>query len=153
MIGSTLASSAIAATTAALLSGCSHLVVLHDALDPSEHNDLGVVYEHEGKYDLAAREYRRALRSDPRFTRARINLGNLAARAEHWPEAEKLYRRALADGPSDGDALNNLAIVLVRQRRRLDEAEALASRAVTIGGRDSIYRATLAEVRAARRGP
>jgi hypothetical protein len=54
--------------------------------------------------------------------------------------------RALADAPSDGDALNNLAVALMRQRRRLDEAEAL-------GGRDAIYWATLAEVRAARQGP
>ena len=48
--------------------------------------------------------------------------------------------------------MNNLAVALLRQRRRLDEAHALAERAVAAGGeRDSIYRATLAEVDSAGR--
>ena len=133
--------------------GCSRIVILHDPLSPAEHNDLGVAYQREGRPDLAAREYKRALRGDARLVRARVNLGNLEAEAGRWKNSEAHYRRALAIAPSDADALNNLAVALTRRGRRLDEAEALAVRAVAIGGRDSLYRATLAEVRAARRAP
>ena len=131
------------------LAGCSHLVILHDPLSAGEHNDLGVAYEAGGKLDLAAREYRRSLKLDPRRSRTRVNLGNVQAARGDWPAAEKSYRRALADSSTNADAMNNLAVALLRQRRRLDEARTLAERAVAAGGeRDSLYRATLAEVRA-----
>ena len=134
------------------LSGCSHLVVLHDPLTATEHNDLGVAYESTGRIDLAAKEYRKALRLDPKSARARVNLGNIEAARGKWPSAEKHYRRALRDSTTDADAMNNLAIALLRQRRKLDEARALAERAVSAGGeRDSIYRATLEEVNAGAR--
>lgn len=141
----------IAAAVALTLGGCSRFVILHDALSAAEHNDLGVSYERQGNRELAEREYRRALGRDARFFRARVNLGNLDAAAGRWPKAERAYRRALVDAPADADALNNLAIALLRQRKRLDEAEALALRAVTAAGAiDSIPRATLSEVREAR---
>jgi tetratricopeptide (TPR) repeat protein len=134
-----------------LLCSCSRIVILYDALGAAEHNDLGVAYERQGQAELAAQEYRRALRRDPAFIRARVNLGNLDAAAGRWAEAERTYRRALKDAPDDPDALNNLAMALLRQGRKLDEAEALALRAVTAAGAaDSIPKATLAEVRAAR---
>jgi Flp pilus assembly protein TadD len=132
-------------------SGCSHFAVLHDPLTAAEHNDLGVAYESSGDRNLARREYRAALRRDPGFTEARVNLGNLAAAAGRWRDAERCYRRALRDRPGDGDALNNLAVALLRGGGDRAEAESLATRAVRAGGaRDSIYRATLAEVRGSR---
>jgi Flp pilus assembly protein TadD len=131
----------------AALAGCAHLVLLHDPLTASEHNDLGVAYESSGQRDLAAGEYRKALRIDPHQARARVNLGNIEAANGRWGRAEKGYRRALSDSSTDYDAMNNLAVALLRQGRRLDEARALAERSVAMGGeRDSIYRATLAEV-------
>ena len=48
--------------------------------------------------------------------------------------------------------MNNLAIALLRQRRNLAEARTLAEHAVSEGGpRDTVYRATLEEIRSARR--
>jgi Flp pilus assembly protein TadD len=141
---------ALVTLTLLALSGCGHLVVLHDPLTAPEHNDLGVAYERAGKVELAAREYRKALRLEPGLTIARVNLGNLAAGRGRWRDAERCYRAALETRPDDADALNDLATALIRQRRRLDEAERLAGRAVAIGGRDSLYRATLEEARAAR---
>jgi Flp pilus assembly protein TadD len=132
----------------ATLTGCAHLVVLHDPLTASEHNDLGVAYESSGQLDLAAGEYRRALKLDPHQARARVNLGNIEAANRRWGSAESCYRRALSDSSTNYDAMNNLAVALLRQGRRLDEARALAERAVAAGGeRDSVYRATLAEVK------
>jgi len=142
---------ALLVACACLAGGCSRIVVLHDPLSAAEHNDLGVAYESARQPDLAAREFRKALRRDPSFSRARINLGNVLARLGRWSDAERCYRRALRDAPDDPDALNNLAFVLLKQRKELDEAHALAVRAVRIGGaRDSIYCETLAEIAAVR---
>ena len=129
-------------------SGCAHLVILHDPLSASEHHDLGVVYESKGKLELAAREYHRALRLDPSRSATRVNLGNVEATSGRWRSAEKCYRRALSDSAANSDAMNNLAVALLRQDRSLDEARSLAERAVAAGGeRDSLYRTTLAEVK------
>ena len=139
-----------AATGLALLSGCSHIVVHHDPLSAAEHNDLGVAYESRHQPALAEREYKNALRKDRHFATARVNLGNLAAQSGRWRRAEQCYRRALRERPADADAMNNLAVALLRQDKSLGEAESLATRAVTASG-DSAYRATLDEVRRARR--
>jgi len=137
----------LAIGAAAPLTSCAHLVVLHDPLSADEHNDLGVTYEASGRRDLAAKEYRKALSLESRHARARVNLGNIHAANGHWKSAENCYRRALRDSSNDGDAMNNLAIALLRQGRSLDQARTLAERAVAGGGeRDSVYRATLAEV-------
>jgi Flp pilus assembly protein TadD len=142
----------LASALVAALAGCAHLVILHDPLTAIEHNDLGVVYESGGQLDLAAKEYKHALRLDSHLAGARFNLGNVEAANGRWSSAEKCYRRALSDSSTDIDAMNNLAIALLRQWRRLDEARALAERAVAAGGeRDSLYRATLDDVNSAAR--
>jgi len=134
------------------LAGCAHLVILHDPLTASEHNDLGVAYEARSEPRLAAKEYRRALRLDPHQSRTRVNLGNAEAAMGRWRSAEKSYRRALRDSSGDFDAMNNLAVALMKQHRSPEEARALAERAVAGGGvRDSIYRATLEELKSAHR--
>ena len=139
---------ALTLSVATALTGCAHFVVLHDPLTASEHNDLGVAYESTGQLDLAASGYRHALKLDSHRARARVNLGNIEAANGRWGRAESCYRRALRDSSTDYDAMNNLAVALLRQGRRLDEARALAERAVAAGGeRDSVYRATLAEVK------
>jgi Flp pilus assembly protein TadD len=128
--------------------GCSHLVMLHDPLSAAEHNDLGVAYERSGEVKLAASEYRKALGINPRLVRPRVNLGNLSAGAGRWEEAARHYRRALRDS-SDADAMNNLAVALLRLKNP-GEARTWAEKAVALGGpSDSVYRATLDEVRAA----
>lgn len=135
-----------------LLSGCGHIVVLHDPLKPAEHNDLGVAYQSQGQLTLAEREFRKATRRDPHFARAWLNLGNVSAAQGRWDRAVSRYRRALHEDPRSADAMNNLAFALIqRPDARTDEAERLARAAVAAGGeRDSIYRATLDEVLRAR---
>lgn len=129
------------------LASCSHLVVLRDALTASEHNDLGVAYEASGETALAVREYRRSLRLDPHQGVTWVNRGNAEAAQGRWRDAERSYRRALVESPANADAKNNLAVALLHQGRHLDEARTLAEAAVAAGGaRDSVYRATLAEV-------
>ena len=136
-----------------LAAGCGHIVVLHDPLRAPEHNDLGVAYESHGELDLAAREFRAAIRQDPHFARAWLNLGNVAAARGRWDQAVRCYRRALGEDRHSADAMNNLAYALIQVRGGdLAEAEALARAAVTADGeRDSLYRSTLEEVESARR--
>lgn len=137
----------VAAGAVIALGGCAHLVVLHDPLTASEHNDLGVAYESSQQLSLAAREYRKSLRLDSRVSRAWVNLGNVEAAQGRWHAAERSYRRALRVSPSDADAMNNLAVALIQLKGDRGEARSLAERAVAVGGeRDSVYRATLDEV-------
>jgi Flp pilus assembly protein TadD len=127
--------------------GCAHLVVLHDPLTADEHNDLGVAYEASGHAELARSEYRKSVRLDPARCRAWVNLGNVDAAEGKWAAAEKSYRRALGADPADADAMNNLAVSLMKQGRNLDEARMLAERAVAAGGpRIEVYRSTVEEL-------
>jgi Flp pilus assembly protein TadD len=144
--GRALAAAALL-TAAVGLAGCSRLVILHDPLSAAEHNDLGVAYESAGRTDLAAKQYRKSLRLDSRQTRTWVNLGNAEAASGRWRAAEKAYRRALGIDENEANAMNNLAVALLRQGRAREEARLWATRAVAAGGeRDSLYRATLAEV-------
>jgi len=121
--------------------------VLHDPLTAVEHGDLGVAYETRGRPDLAEKQYRRALRLDPRQSRTRVNLGNVQAARGDWRGAERSFRRALRDSATNADAMNNLAVALLRRGGGDGEARELAERALAIGGaRAPIYRATLAEI-------
>lgn len=132
---------------AAALAGCAHLVVLNDPLTALEHGDLGVAYEAAGRPELAEKQYRRALKLDPRQSRTRVNLGNVQAARGDWRGAERSFRRALRDSASNADAMNNLAVALLRLGRDAGEARALADRALAIGGAHGpLYRATLAEI-------
>ena len=146
---------AVLAALAAMfaLTGCAHFVILHDPLNATEHGDLGVAYESSGQLELAAKEYRHSLKLESHRSTTRVNLGNVRAAQGSWRSAEKAYRRALRDSTTNADAMNNLAVALMRLGRGQDEARALAERAVGLAGdRDSIYRLTLAEVNANGRG-
>jgi tetratricopeptide (TPR) repeat protein len=94
--------------------------------------------EGEGRREEARALYHRILAADGTSVRAWTNLGNLE-RAEGRPaDAEQAYRAALAVAPADRDALNNLAWLLYEEGLRLEEAEALARKAVGQSGPDQI---------------
>lgn len=118
-----LASLAMAGILA--VAGCSRLpriVVLEDPLTAGEHLDLGVAYERKGELDLAAREYKRALRKDDGLVQARVNLGNVRLAQKNYGEARREYLRALDARPGDLDAENNLAWAAVLSGERIDGA-------------------------------
>lgn len=104
--------------------------VLHDSLTPKEHATLGQTYEVEGRMELAAREYERALRREPGSVPALVGLGNLAFGRGALEEAEAFYRQALAADPVNAGANNNLAMVYLAQDTNLREAEQLATQAL-----------------------
>lgn len=115
-------------------SGMPRIVVLHDPLTPAEHVTLGTAYEGQGQTELAAQEYRAALKTSPAYTPALVGLGNLAFARGALEQADAYYRQALEAAPADPGANNNLAMLCMARGESLDEAERLARRALAQGG-------------------
>lgn len=110
----------------------------------------GVTLEEAGKFAEAATHYRALLQKQPDSAVVWTNLGNAEMQLQRRPEAEEAFRRALALDPQSRDAMNNLAWLLLEEKR-LDEAEALARKASAQPGPDSyLVLDTLARVLAAR---
>jgi tetratricopeptide (TPR) repeat protein len=115
--------------------GCGRMprvIVLEDPLTAGEHLELGVLYERQGKFDLAIREYEQVLRKDEEFFQARVNLGNVWLAGKEYGKARAEYRKALAIRPGDPEATNNLAWAAILSGERREEAaermEAVLSR-------------------------
>ena len=110
-----------------LAAGCGRMpriIVLEDPLTAEEHIELGVAYERSGEYDLAVREYERALRKDGESFQARVNLGNVRLAKKEYGKAAGEYREALGIRPGDPEATNNLAWVAIRSGEDREEAAA-----------------------------
>lgn len=135
----------------ALVSGCSlpRVTLIEDPLTAEEHLQLGLAYEQQGELDLALREYRKASEEVPE---ARLYLGNVHFLRQEYRLAERAYRRAIDTLANDPRPYNNLAWLYYKQDKHLDEAEALARRAVELAPnhKDAEYRDTLERIRAAR---
>jgi tetratricopeptide (TPR) repeat protein len=94
-----------------------------------------VAEESRGDLDAALERYRRLVADDERDTRAWINIGNVEASRQRTGEAEAAFRRAIALDPGNGDALNNLAWLLL-EAGRADEAAPFAARALAVTKND-----------------
>lgn len=104
--------------------------------------------EAQRRYTAAMHGYQAALQRWPESVLARFGLANSAFGQQDDARAEREYRALLAQLPGNAAAWNNLAHVLLRQRRCAD-AEAAAQQAVKLGGAtESVARNTLAEIRA-----
>ncbi len=137
------------------LIGCAmpRIIILDDPLSPEEHLKLGMAYEKNGEFDLALREYKEASEEIPQ---ARLFLGNIYFLQKDYASAEREYEQAIAVIPDNPRPYNNLAWLYYTQGNKLDEAEALARRAVELApkGKDSAYRDTYERiVQAKRRDP
>jgi tetratricopeptide (TPR) repeat protein len=117
-----------------ILSGCSlpRIIVLHDPLSANEHDNLGRIYESEGKPDLALQQYEEALKQDKKHVPTYLLLGDLLFRRKDFPGAEKALGEAVRLDPKNGDACNNLAWVYIQSGKNLDNARELAERALTL---------------------
>lgn len=100
------------------------LIVLSDPLTPEEHLALGVAYERKGDYDLAIREYEKALRQDGSYFQAWVNLGNVRLAKKEYGKAREDYLKALAIRPDDPEATNNLAWAAIFSGKGREDAVA-----------------------------
>jgi tetratricopeptide (TPR) repeat protein len=116
----------------ALSSGCSipRIIILNDPLVADEHEKLGRIYESQGKFEIAAEQYRAASKQDPKSVSPVLLLGDLSFRTKQYPEAESAYRKAAKLQPQNGDIYNNLCWIYLEQNENLEEAEKLVEKAL-----------------------
>ena len=63
-----------------------------------------------------------------------LTLGDIRVSQERYAEAEKFYREVLDKNPGHAVAMNNLAVLLTLQSKKLDEALSLINKAIEITG-------------------
>ncbi len=85
-------------------------------------NDLGVLYEREGRLDDAVWAYQHAVWRDPRCSRAYVNLGNVLRKQGKLDQARFRYRQAMAADPTSFEAANNFADLCAAERTCIEEA-------------------------------
>lgn len=137
---------------ATLLSACSipRIIIIRDPLTPEEHINLGVAYEKEGELDQAIKEYRLAAKKLPI---AFFYLGNAHFLKNDWDQAEVYFKKAIEKDAKNAAAHNNLAWLYYQRGENLEQAEALAQKALQLDpSKSSVYGNTLEKVREKRLG-
>jgi Flp pilus assembly protein TadD len=129
-----------AADRAALADGLAEYRAAQHVQDdrPEAHLDLGLLDVAVGELDRARREYDTALRLDPRFVPAVVNLADLDRAEGRDAEAEVRLRRALASEPDEASLHHALGLTLVRLGQR-DTALAELERAAELAPGDARY--------------
>ncbi|MGH7322874.1 MAG: tetratricopeptide repeat protein [Candidatus Rokuibacteriota bacterium] len=113
-------------TAGFLVTGCARpRAPVWDPVSADDHNDLGVAYHTRGEFELAARQFRRALALRPGWARAFVNLGDAQLALGLVDEAISAYERAHVVGPANPATANNLAWALLQHEGRWPEAEPL----------------------------
>lgn len=133
------------------LGGCSlpQIIILKDPLTPEEHLNLGVIYEKEGQWEAALKEYKQAAYKLPL---AYLYMGNVYLQRNELEAAEFYYQKALHQIPHNADAANNLAWLYYLKRENLDQAEELARLAIKLNpAKKIIYQDTLEKILAAKK--
>jgi len=89
---------------------------LTDAERPEAHLNLGLLALRRRELPRADKEYRTALRLDPAFVPALVNLADLNRARGNDADTEKLLREAMAIEPENADVRHALGLHLVRRR-------------------------------------
>lgn len=87
---------------------------------PESQVNLGNFYSDSGQFAEAEAAYRTALRLEPKFMQAYINLADLKRRAQHEDEAEQLLKKAINLAPGYAAAHHALGLLLVRTQRMVE---------------------------------
>ncbi|MCK5534902.1 tetratricopeptide repeat protein, partial [bacterium] len=74
------------------------------------HNNLGCVYNEQGKYDEACREYKKALELVPHYLASWLNLGNVYMLKGEYYKAIKAVKEVLKLNPNHSGAHSNLGV-------------------------------------------
>ena len=83
---------------------------------PETHLNLGLLAMRQQRPDAAVAEYNTALRLDPKFVPALVNLADLDRARGNGAQGVALLRQATALEPGNADAHHALGLALVRQR-------------------------------------
>jgi len=129
-----------------LLASCTmpKIIVIDDPLTAQQHNDLGAAYEGKGDFDLAGKEYEKAIKKNRDWVIPYLNLGHLYYRQDKLDQAERALREGLRVKGDHPDLLNNLAWVLM-EKGQLEQAKALIDKAIAFEDKEE-YRDTRQEI-------
>lgn len=119
-------------------------------LDPTytyAFGNLGRLYWERGNRDEAEKTYRKAVELNPSYADGYASLGYMVKTRGQLDEAEKMYRKALELDPNLVAACNGLAGLLANAGTGLDEALALAQRALKTATNNPAFLDTLGWVR------
>jgi predicted CXXCH cytochrome family protein len=105
---------------------------------PETHLNLGLLALRQDHPDQADAEYRTALRLDPRFVPAMVNLADLDRARGLDDQGTALLRQAVALEPDNADAHHALGLLLVRQHQ-YPEARAELRRATELAPANPRY--------------
>jgi Flp pilus assembly protein TadD len=105
---------------------------------PEAHLDLGAFHQQRGDAAAAESAYRQALRLDPRFVPAMVNLADLYRATGRDAEGEDLLRQAVAIDPSDAAAEHAFGLLKARQNK-LEDAVSLLRNAASLAPDNARY--------------
>jgi len=124
-----------------LASGIREYIAVQEfnAERPEAQLNLGTLYADQGRHPEAERAYRKAIRLQPRFVPAYVNMAHLLSRIQREPEAEGFLRSGLELNPQSADLQHALGLSLVRQKK-LDQAMGALAMAVELAPDNARYR-------------
>jgi tetratricopeptide (TPR) repeat protein len=129
------------------LTGCSlpRIILLDDPLSAEEHLNLGVTYEKNGEFENALKEYKVASK---KIAIAFLYMGNIYFQMKEYESAEASFKKTIKEDPENADAYNNLAWLYYVRKENLEEAEALALKAIGLNpSKTNIYQDTLEKIK------
>jgi Flp pilus assembly protein TadD len=111
------------------------IYVIEDPHTAAKHNELGKIYENQGKYELAEKEFKRAAKKQKEWAVPHFNLGNVYFKMGELGKAEDHFRQALERDENNPDFMNNLAYVL-SEEGKFDEAEEWINKALSLSPKE-----------------
>lgn len=84
---------------------------------PQSHVNLRLVYLAQGEYAKAEKAYREAIRIDPYYNVAYVNLADLYSGQQQPDQVEAVLRQGLLRLPENADILHSLGLFYVRQKK------------------------------------
>jgi predicted CXXCH cytochrome family protein len=96
---------------------------------PAENVNLGNLYSRQHNFELAIAAFERALKLDPRFVRAYVNLADVYRQLHRDNEGEQQLRNGLSISPMSADLHHALGLLLVRRGDKNSALKELAEAA------------------------
>jgi predicted CXXCH cytochrome family protein len=96
---------------------------------PVENVNLGNLYSRQHNFELAIAAFERALKLDPRFVRAYVNLADVYRQLHRDNEGEQQLRNGLSLSPMSADLHHALGLLLVRRGDKNSALKELAEAA------------------------
>lgn len=99
---------------------------------PGSYLGLGVYHQQRGNTTKALEEYQIAIKLDPTFVPARVNLAYLYNQLGRKNDAEKEFLRVIELSPQNGEIYYNLSLLIAEDPSRLPEVIAYLNRATQL---------------------